>query len=355
MKRTIEFLDADRNKVVAECEITERNGYPEFTMSGDYKGEGGQVFDHVSPDGDNQKKLIDIWHKWHLNGMNAGTEKQTAALITTNFTAFREDFRTKLKEAKKINDLIKITDVKELAKRFDMVKTAENGEKSYSPAKVLDHKKKIIIQNQYSYYDSEVFQSILKIPFKNFVKLYDYDDTNLYLKKLGIYEDEGYKYGSGWLHKSLPEDFEDELNDLLDEIESEEEEKSERPVEETDIDLFQDFNEPECALALALMLDLSVNEIGDIVEERNNRWCVQGFDYLAGTDDEMDDAWDEDLDNYLEECVYPDLPENLRNYFDDDAWKRDAKTDGRASALNRWNGEELYQEVNGTYYYAYRQ
>ena len=32
MKRTIEFLDAKRNRVIAECEITERNGFPEFTM-----------------------------------------------------------------------------------------------------------------------------------------------------------------------------------------------------------------------------------------------------------------------------------------------------------------------------------
>lgn len=225
MKRTIEFLDADRNKVVAECEITERNGFPEFTMSGDYAGGCGQVFDHVSPDGDNQKKLIDLWKEWHLNNKN----------------------------------------------------------------------------------------------------------------------------------RPLPEDFEDELNDLLDEIESEEEEKTERYVEETDIALFENFMDSECALALALMLNLSVNEIDDIIEEKNDRWCVQGVGYLACSDDQMDEYWDEELDNYLEECVYPDLPENMKRYFDDDAWKRDAKMDGRAHSLNRYDSSELSQCINSTWYYAYRQ
>ena len=278
MKRTIEFLDKERNKVTAECEISERNGYPEFTMCGDYGGGGGQVFDNIVPDGDNQKKLIEIWKEWHLNGMCAGTDKQEKAI-------------SEWKETNK----------------------------------------------------------------------YDYAKAVEYLASIDLLIDihpvtgDSYKYGSGWITKSLPEDFEDELNDLLDEIESEEEEKSERPVEETDIDLFDDFNDSECALALALMLDLCINEIDDIVEERNNRWCVQGTDYLAGTDEEMDEFWDEDLNNYLEECVYPDLPDHLRNYFDDEAWKSDARVDGRGHSLNHWDSSELSYCINSTWYYAYRQ
>ena len=103
------------------------------------------------------------------------------------------------------------------------------------------------------------------------------------------------------------------------------------------------------------MLELNINDIEDIKEEGNNRWCVQGTDYLAGTDDEMDEKWDEDLDNYLEECVYPELPKEMINYFDDDRWKSDAKMDGRGHSLNRYDGGEESAEVNGTWYYAYRQ
>jgi hypothetical protein len=221
MKRKIEFLDKEKNKVVVNCEITTRNGYEEFTTSGEYKNGLGQIFDKVIPDGENQQKLIDLWNKWHL--------------------------------------------------------------------------------------------------------------------------------------KEIDEDFEDELDSLLDNIEQEEEEKQEREVEETDIDLFEDFNKPECALALALMLELSVSEIEDIVEESDNRWCVQGVDYLAGTDEEMDEKWDEDLENYIDECILSEIPEPYRFYFDNESWKSDARNDGRAHSLNRYNSGELEQKINETWYYAYRQ
>ena len=78
---------------------------------------------------------------------------------------------------------------------------------------------------------------------------------------------------------------------------------------------------------LALINELCVNEIDEITNVRDNYWIVQGIDYLFGTDSEMDDEWDTELDNYLEECVYPDLPESMRNYFDDEAWKSDARMD----------------------------
>jgi len=279
MKREIVFLDADRNKVVAECEIKERNGYPEFTMSGEYKGGLGQVFDRVNPANEQQQKLINLWKDWHLNGMNAGTPVQQEAIE----------------------------------------KWKDEGNE------------------------------------------YDYEKIVEYLKSIGLYEvphpktGEPYKYGHGWITKDLPEDFEDKLEWLLDEIEEIEEENKDREITKEDIDLFSDFSEPETALALALMLELSISDIDDIVEEGNNGWTVQGVDYLAGTDEEMDDAWDEDLDNYLEECVYPDLPDTLRNYFDDEAWKSDARMDGRGHSLNRYDGSEESVEIDGVWYFAYRQ
>ena len=171
----------------------------------------------------------------------------------------------------------------------------------------------------------------------------------------GLLYDDGYKYGTSWLHRELPENFENDLIDLITEIEEIEEEEKERPVTEDDIELFNDFDEPEKALVIALMFGLCVNEIDDIENENDNRWTVQGTDYLFGTDSEMDDEWDEELDNYLDECVYPELPESMRNYFDDEAWKSDARMDGRGHALNRYDGGEEEYNYNGTWYYAYRQ
>lgn len=103
------------------------------------------------------------------------------------------------------------------------------------------------------------------------------------------------------------------------------------------------------------MFDLTANEIDDIAIEGNNRICVQGTDYLFGTDSDMDDEWDASLDSYLEECVYPELSGNLAQYFDDEAWKSDARMDGRGHSLNSYDGGEIEYEHNGTYYYAYRQ
>lgn len=161
-----------------------------------------------------------------------------------------------------------------------------------------------------------------------------------------------YKYGSSWLTVNLPEDFEDDLNNLMDDIEAEEEEKTDRKVTDEDIELFEDFNEPETALALALVLDLSINEIDEIEENNDYRWTVQGVDYLAGTDEEMDEAWDDDLENYIDECL--EIPKEMENYFDREAWKDDAKMDGRGHSLNRYDGGEEEININGVYYFMYR-
>lgn len=274
MKRTVKFLDKNRNLVVAECCITTRNGYPEFTMSGQYKGSSGQCFGDVKTDTDKQKELINIWHEWHLNGMNAGTPEQEKAL-----------------------------------------KGCQSS---------------------------------------------DYETRCNFLKEKGLFEvkhpetGEIFKYGYGWYIKPLPEGFEDKLNNLLDEIE--EQNNDERKVTEDDYELFtqQDFESPETAHAIAVMLELSINEIDDISEEGNYRYCVQGVDYIAGTDEEMDEVWDEYLDNYIEDCILPELPKNMVNYFDTEKWKDDARIDGRAHTINNYDGSELSCCIDDVWYYAYR-
>ena len=79
-----------------------------------------------------------------------------------------------------------------------------------------------------------------------------------------------------------------------------------------------------------------------------------GTDYRVLTEDEADAAFDEALDNILDDVVLPDLDEALQCYFDRDAWKRDAQYDGRGHHLNHYDGEEYEEVVNGTSYYIYR-
>ena len=47
--------------------------------------------------------------------------------------------------------------------------------------------------------------------------------------------------------------------------------------------------------------------------------------------------------------------EQPRNYFDEEAWKSDARMDGRGHIISRYDGCENEEKVNGTWYYIFRQ
>jgi len=78
------------------------------------------------------------------------------------------------------------------------------------------------------------------------------------------------------------------------------------------------------------------------------------MEFSVYTEDEADQIWDEYLDNYIDDCILPDMPDHLSCYFDDEKWKRDARMDGRGHSLSHYDGNEYEQEVNGTTYYIYR-
>lgn len=83
-------------------------------------------------------------------------------------------------------------------------------------------------------------------------------------------------------------------------------------------------------------LDL-VEEISELdIDDEEFRF--NGEDLLVLTDSEADDRWDEELDNYIDECL--DIPDWIRPYFDEERWKDDARYDGRGHAISRYDGEE---------------
>lgn len=49
------------------------------------------------------------------------------------------------------------------------------------------------------------------------VKVSSYDDSCKYLESIGLLEDDGYKYGSSWLYREIPEDDLKEITSLLSE------------------------------------------------------------------------------------------------------------------------------------------
>lgn len=100
-------------------------------------------------------------------------------------------------------------------------------------------------------------------------------------------------------------------------------------------------------LALAAELDVDPAEIS---EENYECYGLKVLshgraEYAIGTDAEADEAWDQALDSYLDETDLLDpIPGSLRKYFDREAWKRDARHDGRGHALASYDGDEIELE-----------
>ncbi len=168
-----------------------------------------------------------------------------------------------------------------------------------------------------------------------------------------------------WREKHIQEiDSEDYegIKSIISDLQQEETERAGDPLlseldEEEAISMIEEegnFNNPEKVLALAIEEDITVNEIA-LISENGNIYSYGGREYLVCTDEEADQAQDEDFDNYIEECILPTMPEHTRMYFDEESWKDDAKHDGRGHSLNRYNGHEEEQTVNGTSYFLYRQ
>jgi hypothetical protein len=93
----------------------------------------------------------------------------------------------------------------------------------------------------------------------------------------------------------------------------------------------------------------------NITEERGLEcgmtiYSVGSREYIVGTDDEANEAWDQALDAQLDECggLLDSIPEHLVPYFDRTAWKRDARHDGRGHTLALYDGHEL--ELAGDLY-----
>lgn len=97
------------------------------------------------------------------------------------------------------------------------------------------------------------------------------------------------------------------------------------------------------------------SELDSIVNTYGDTYSYYREEYLVLTDEEADDEWDDALENYIDEVIMSEIPECYQNYFDREAWKKDAEYDGRGHSLSSYDGEENEEEVNGTTYYIYRQ
>jgi len=141
------------------------------------------------------------------------------------------------------------------------------------------------------------------------------------------------------LQQSVEAKWQEELEELMATIDDIPEKDTEHWVQDDECDGQQN--------ALGEFLDCPAD---DVVCENDNTYSAEGGEYLIVTDEVAENLWEIELDNYIDECIIPELPDNMQNYFDIEAWKRDARQDGRAHSLNRYDGSENFQGA----YYIYR-
>ncbi len=282
MKRKITFKDKDKNIFNVDVEIIEGR----FSARGDYGGGCGQCLDHIKPKNKHQKKLIDLWHKYHLNDMNAGTKEQEKAI----------------EEA-----------IKE--------KKLEN---------------------------------------------YDYEKVCTYLKSIKLYEviyyGKPYKYGHGWLKRRLPSNIEEETNAICNNIEKiEQEEKgeilvskledmTEEEIGKLEIEVY-DFSDE--IFALAIHLELTIDELEEIEEDGTNRYIYGGINYYVGTEDELYDIAKESLEGNEMWKMAVEADSTTKS---EEEWIEEVlNMDGIGHTLNGWDGSDHIQQYNETDYTICRQ
>ena len=162
--------------------------------------------------------------------------------------------------------------------------------------------------------------------------------------------------------KKLPKSKEKELNELISVLKHQHDDRQSQSLSElykNDNDLTkylegEGIKEVDKYGALIRLFDLAQEDL-DQLEIDDYNATVQGVDYYFGTNDEMDEAWDNDLDNYIEECVLPEIPEHYQFYFDEEKFKNYCKLDGRGHSLNGYDGSEISVNFNDVEYYAYQQ
>lgn len=96
---------------------------------------------------------------------------------------------------------------------------------------------------------------------------------------------------------------------------------------------------------------------GQVEEDGLEELSVNGGreTYVVMTDKEADDAYERALENYVEDVIMPEIPEAYQMYFDDRRWKDDAYVNGsRGEELNRYDGVEHMETVDGVDYYIYQ-
>lgn len=75
--------------------------------------------------------------------------------------------------------------------------------------------------------------------------------------------------------------------------------------------------------------------------------------YAVIPDSDIEDVYTEHVDNYIDECILPDMPEHTRNYFDREQFHTGTESDGYGTMAS-YDSADNEQEFNGETYHILR-
>ena len=105
----------------------------------------------------------------------------------------------------------------------------------------------------------------------------------------------------------------------------------------------------------ALRKFLNLGPDAEIEETKYGTFDANGCEYRVLTDDEADQAFREAVEQYIEDCVFSEIPSSYHQYFDLDRFARDVElSDGRGNMLASYDSEENEERVGSEWYYIYR-
>lgn len=110
---------------------------------------------------------------------------------------------------------------------------------------------------------------------------------------------------------------------------------------------------------VALMLQLNITIAEAILDIKKSKYsphtyCYGEEEYLVMTDEEANNLFEEELDNFICEVMYTEIPEQYHKYINIELYKEDEKSVGRENYLANYDCNEGIEVVNNTNYYIYR-
>lgn len=321
----------------------------EISFSGSGPDCCGQCDSHITPRTEGQRKLLEMWNRYHLCGMGEGTAKQDEYLQTQ----YLEDYQ-KFIDAFKDYDLT-------FRKEWGMTAILILRDLFKYDAHDIPWIDKIITEKM----NGNPLLYILGDGQKHFFNCYPREASDLYVKRLflalrGLYNDRGYKYGSSWLYEPIPADIENIITALCDQIEAEEDELTEslNPVFDMGADDFKatqeiveqvmelrecDETEAKRFIALGITLGYTFGDLDNTFEEVDdimNLYRADGTEYYIGTDEELNAVAAGQLEDGRYDDLWREAVRTGNTELGRREWSKEVlDMDGWCSVLNSWDGE----------------